>query len=65
MNWNVGQVILDGPEFYLPFPMAQMEDDGLYRGDGLHISVKSNQIFFEDLRKGLGMALEYPLGTLG
>lgn len=48
---------------YLLHPMIRAEFGDLYRGDGVHLSEKNNNIFLEDLQQELQAALSHTVGT--
>lgn len=61
-NWEVGRTLLGGPGSYVSHPEIQAADGSLYRGDGVHLSEKGNQLFLESLRQGL---LKVLMGKMG
>ncbi|XP_054836942.1 uncharacterized protein LOC129330780 isoform X2 [Eublepharis macularius] len=48
---------------YLPHPQIRDTYADLYRGDGVHLSFKGNEIFLNDLRQGLWLALQEMWGV--
>ncbi|XP_054830943.1 uncharacterized protein LOC129326671 [Eublepharis macularius] len=56
-NRAIQKALGDGLGVYLPHPRIRAEVAGLYRKDGVHLSEAGNQIFLNDLRQGLRLAL--------
>ncbi|XP_054840374.1 uncharacterized protein LOC129333070 [Eublepharis macularius] len=52
-----------GLGIYLPHPAIKAEVADLYRSDGVHLSVSGNDIFLEDLRQGLRLAISHLWGA--
>ncbi|XP_054843130.1 uncharacterized protein LOC129334818 [Eublepharis macularius] len=62
-NRAIQKALEGGLGVYLPHPRIRAEVPGLYRGDGVHLSELGNQIFLDDLRQGLQLALDYQWGA--
>ncbi|XP_054850226.1 uncharacterized protein LOC129339666 [Eublepharis macularius] len=53
----------EGLGIYLPHPRIKAEFAHLYRDDGVHLSPEGNEIFLDDLRQGLRLALSHLWGV--
>ncbi|XP_054844968.1 uncharacterized protein LOC129336035 [Eublepharis macularius] len=53
----------NGLGIYLPHPRIRAAAAHLYRDDGVHLSEAGNELFLEDLRQGLRMAISHLWGA--
>ncbi|XP_054830429.1 uncharacterized protein LOC129343873 [Eublepharis macularius] len=62
-NKALHKALEKGLGVYLPHPGIRAALPDLYRGDGVHLSFKGNNIFLDDLRRGLLEALRHIWGV--
>ncbi|XP_054828286.1 uncharacterized protein LOC129324873 [Eublepharis macularius] len=62
-NHDIRKALGQGLGIYLPHPRIRAEFANLYRGDGVHMSPEGNELFLDDLRQGLRVALGHLWGA--
>ncbi|XP_060108061.1 keratin, type II cytoskeletal 7-like [Heteronotia binoei] len=63
-NRAIKKALCGGLGIYLPHPAIRVEMADLYLQDGVHLSMKGNGAFLNDLRLGLRLALGQPVGPI-
>ncbi|XP_054839438.1 uncharacterized protein LOC129332380 isoform X2 [Eublepharis macularius] len=62
-NRAIQKALVTGLGIYLPHPRIKAANAALYRADGVHLSPSGNDIFLDDLRLGLRLALGHLWGA--
>ncbi|XP_054826926.1 uncharacterized protein LOC129336105 isoform X1 [Eublepharis macularius] len=62
-NRAIQKALGEGLGIYLPHPRIRATFADLYRGDGVHLSASGNEVFLDDLRQGLRLALSHLWGA--